>query len=125
MKERFNYNYDEETGILFKNYFGKITLKDITSSWDKEIKNNKIPSNTKGFVLDYRDATFDLKENEISGISDYYKNNLKIFNNMRIAIITESPKDIVVPFLVKENDFNYSSKPFTTVKAAINWVLHQ
>ena len=53
----------------------------------------------------------------------YYRNNLEVFSNMNIAIIIENPTDIVVPYLVKEEDFSYSSEPFSTVEAAIKWIL--
>jgi len=123
MTEKFKYEFDTKLGILFKRYHGEITLKDITSSWDNAIKNDKIPQKTIGFILDYRKASFKLVNNEILGIPQYYRNNLPIFNGKRIAIITENPKDIIVPYLVKEEDFNYSSSPFSTIKAAINWIL--
>ncbi|PLX22738.1 MAG: hypothetical protein C0597_01990 [Marinilabiliales bacterium] len=124
MNKKYKYLFDKQSGILYKTYFGEITLYDITSSWDRAIQNNIIPNETKGFILDYREAFFRIKTNETSGIAEYYRNNLKVFNNMRIAIITESHKDIIVPILVKEEDFNYSSRPFSTIEAAVSWIVN-
>ena len=61
MEEKFKYNFDESTGILYKSYFGEITLEDIYSSWDYAINENLIPKTTKGFILDYREASFKIK----------------------------------------------------------------
>ncbi|MGQ8336789.1 hypothetical protein ACUNWD_09580 [Sunxiuqinia sp. A32] len=42
---------------------------------------------------------------------------------MKIAIVTESPKDIVIPTLVQNEDDGYLSRPFSSIEAAIKWVL--
>ena len=56
-------------------------------------------------------------------ISDYYKNHLDIFYKRKIAIITENPKDIVVPYLVQKKDEGYLSNPFSTIEGAVEWIL--
>lgn len=120
--EKTKYEFDSSLGILYKFYFGEITIVDITNTWEYAINNNIIPENTKGFILDYRNANFKIKEGELSQISNYYRNHLSIFGNKKIAIITENPKDIVVPFLVETEDDGYSSRPFTSTNAAIKWI---
>ena len=56
-------------------------------------------------------------------IADYYKNHLDIFNKRKIAIISENPKDIVIPYLVQTKDKGYISHPFSTIEGAVEWVL--
>ena len=75
--------------------------------------------------MDYRNATFDLKIDEYSGISNFYKEHIEIFGNHKIAIITEHPKDVVIPVMVKTMDDGYFSEPFCTLEAAIRWVLSE
>ena len=104
MKEKFKYHYDSKLGILYKYYYGSITISDISDSWEFAFKNNLIPKETKGFILDYRNASFDLDDEEYTEIPDFYKKHLDIFGNKRIAIITESAKDVVVPILVEAKD---------------------
>ena len=123
MEEKFKFVFDRSTGILYKNYFGAITYDDIYSSWDYAITYNLIPKETKGFILDYRNATLENLLKEYWKISDYYKKHLDIFGNKRIAIITQKPKDSVVPDLVETKDEGYSSRPFYNTEAAIQWVL--
>lgn len=123
MEEKFRYHFDSGLCILFKYYFGLITISDIMESWNYALENNLIPKKTKGFVLDYRNANFNLDLDEYIEIPNFYKKNLDIFGNKKIAIITENANDIVVPMLVETKDEGYSSKPFSTFEAAINWVL--
>jgi len=121
--EKFKFVFDDSTGILYKYYYGSITIEDISSSWDYAIAHNLIPKNTKEFILDYRKATFQIKLTEYEMIADYYKQNLDIFRNKKIAIITQTSKDVIIPALVETKDDDYSSAPFYTLSAAINWVL--
>ena len=119
----FTYEFDEQTGILFKNYFGPVNLKTLISSWDDAIAKQIIPANTKGFILDYRKATLKVGLHEFTGIPDYYKSHPEIFENKKIAILVDNPRDTVVPILVREKDSGYESKPFSTLEAAIQWIL--
>jgi hypothetical protein len=108
---------------MFKFYFGNITIDDIISSWDYAIENKIIPLETNGFIVDYRNAHFNFPIKEYHRISQYFKDHLNIFGNKRIAVITENPRDIVIPTLVEKEDEGYSSRPFSTVQAAVHWIL--
>lgn len=123
MESKFKYKFDESTGILYKYYFGTITLDDIFSSWDKAISEKLIPTNTKGFILDYTKANFDIELNEVDKIPEYYRKHLDIFGNKKVAIITQTPESIIYPIMVEKKDSGYSSHPFYTLEAAIEWVL--
>jgi len=120
---KFKYEFQKDTGILFKFYYGNITMNDLISSWEYAIKNNLIPENKKGFLLDYRNATFNFSLTEYNKIPEFYKQHTSIFRDYKIAILTENPKDIVIPILVKEEDYGYQSRPFSTFNAAIEWLL--
>ena len=123
MVENFKYEFDHKTGILYKYYFGSITMRDIEFSWEYAFDNEIIPKDVVGFILDYRKASFHLRTNEYLKIPLFYKQHLDVFGGFKIAIITESPKDIVVPVLVKMEDDGYLSEPFSTVEAALEWIL--
>ena len=123
MGDKIKYRFDEAAGIMYKYYFGTITLNDISSTWDDAISKKIIPENTKGFILDYTKANFDIEVSETDGIADYYRQHLDIFGGKKIAIITQTPTDIVFPIMVEKKDSGYSSHPFYTLEAAIEWVL--
>ena len=121
--DKFRYEFDPATGIMFKIYLGPVTLADINESWIYAFENGLIPKETIGFVLDYRQAYFKLIDEVHAGIPVFYRKHLDIFGGKKIAIITESAKDIIVPILVEQEDFGYQSRPFSTKQAAIAWVL--
>lgn len=123
MEKKFAFQFDDSTRILYKHYFGLITLEDIYSSWDYAINNKIIPSGTRSYILDYREASFDIKIKEYHRIANYYADHLEVFKNCKIAIITQTPKDVVIPALVETKDKGYISKPFYSIEAAIDWVL--
>lgn len=123
MEEQFRIEYDEQTGILFKYYYGPVSIQIIESSWLFAFENKLIPDKVKGFILDYRGGTFNLKTEEYIKIANFYKQYLEIFGNYKIAIITQRPKDVVIPILVEREDEGYSSKPFYSPEAAIEWIL--
>ncbi|HSQ47392.1 MAG TPA: hypothetical protein VLM44_10810 [Lutibacter sp.] len=123
MKKKFEYKFNDSLGILFKTYYGFITIDDIEASWEYAFENDLIPKEKKGFILDYRNSNFNVKIEEHILIAKFYKKHIDIFGNYKIAIITENPRDIVIPMLVEVHDEGYYSKPFSTVEAAINWIL--
>ncbi len=76
MDEKFKYHYDSSMGILYKTYYGLITIEDIESSWEYAFQNNLIPKERKGFILDYRQSNFSIKIDHHYRIADFYKNIL-------------------------------------------------
>lgn len=122
MSEKFKIVYDEQLNILYKNYYGNITIDDIIATWDKIIKNNMIPKTTKGFILDYTNAKLDVPVKDYAKIPEYYKSNLSVFGGLKFAILTQTKEDVIVPSLVQLQDDGYSSRPFYTREAALAWV---
>jgi len=123
MEARGTYKFNPENRIMYKYYSGSIRIEDIIDSWNQAINNNIIPKETKGFILDYRKATFELDILDYEKIPEYYYQHLDVFGGSKIAILTINPQDIVIPLLVKEKDLGYTSRPFSTEEAAIKWIL--
>jgi len=124
METKIEYKFDPSSGILYKYHKGSITIKDIITSWESALNNGIIPNKAiKGFILDYLQANFNISIEDYMQIADCYTKHIDIFRNYKIAIITETPADIVIPILVKQLDKGYTSKPFCTVAEAIKWVL--
>lgn len=117
------FKFDNKTHIFYKYYCGEISIQEINDSWIKMIAANVIPQSRKGFILDYRKASFNIELDEYIKIADFYQKNIKTFKDCKIAIITNNPMDIVIPILVREKDKGYASKPFSTVEAAAEWIL--
>lgn len=120
MKTQFN--FDTTQKIFYKQYSGEVTYNDFESSWLNETQNNCLSSETKGFLLDYRDATLAISLNEANKIADFFQANLHVFGNKKIAFIVSTPEQIVIPMLIREFDFYYQSRPFSNIEAAKSWI---
>ncbi len=120
---KYKIEYDITTKIVTKIYFGDISLEDIFNTWDEAKLLNLIPYNVSGFLLDYRNSNINIHPLESPKIAKYYQKNLELFGNKKIAILSESSKNIVTPILVQELDQGYSSRPFSSYEAAIHWIL--
>lgn len=117
-----NSEFTYEERILYKRYYGLISLEDIKMSWLKAMNENLIPEDTLGFVLDYRKAHFNFDPRRHTELTDFYKEHKKVFFQKRIAFVTENPDDIVFPLLIQTLDCGYESRPFSTMDAAVKWV---
>lgn len=123
MEQKFKNKYDQETGIFYKYYYGPIEFNDIYESWEYLFKKNQLPEGIKGFIIDYRQATFNMEVNEYKKIVSFYQNNLEKFGGYKFAVITQNTKDITIPTLVATKDKGYQSRPFSTIRGAISWLL--
>lgn len=122
-QEKFRYEFDDSRRILFKYYKGAVTLDELKSSWEYAFANNLIPRKTAGFILDYREATFDMSIGAHAEIADFYQKHLDVFGNLKIAVLTNNPKDVIIPTLVELKDNGYHSRPFYMLEAAVEWIL--
>ena len=122
--EKFKYQVNNLHPVVVKYYYGPITLQDIFLSWKHAFDHKLIPDGTKGFILDYRGGTIDVSIDEYEAIPEFYKRHLDVFGNSKIAVLTESPSDIVIPNLVATKDEGFTSRPFSTLEAAYKWVLN-
>jgi hypothetical protein len=120
---KIQFDFDTTQRIFYKHYSGKITYSDFESSWLYAIQNQIFPLETKGFLLDYRKATLAVSLNEAYKIADFFLSHLQVFGNKKIAFITSTPEQIVIPMLLREYDFNYQSRPFSTIEAAESWIV--
>lgn len=118
----FKHSFNPTNRIFYKIYEGTITIDDIKTSWLKLFNEEIIPEEAIGFILDYSGANFSLNLNEYNKIAEFYKDNLAYFMNTRIGIITNNPRDVVIPTLVKTLDDGYESKPFSSISNAEKWI---
>jgi len=123
MSDFYKYDLNSELNILYKDYYGPISIENIFSSWEHAFTNNIIPSDIKGFILDFRKSTFDFRAEKFIEIANFYKSHIDFFKGKKVALISTNPNDLVVPLLFNTKDKGYSSKSFSTKEAALNWIL--
>ena len=123
MKDFYKYELNSDLNILYKYYYGSISLENIFSSWEHAFENKIIPKDIKGFILDFRNSTFDFQADRFLDIANFYKEHIDVFRGTKIGLISVNPNDVVVPILFKTKDKGYTSAPFSTEQAAIDWIL--
>lgn len=119
---KFRYEFNKENKILYKQYYGNLTYEEIISSWEYAFKNNLIPEETKGFLMDYREASISSPIKEHVKLPEFFQQHLNIFGKRKMAVITNKPKDIVIPIMIKQKEYNFVSEPFSTEEGAIKWL---
>lgn len=122
MSSKMDYQYDDETGIFYKFYYGNIYLTDLMLSWEYIIKKKAIPQFTKKFILDYRKGVLIAGPDAVKNIAELYTKYDHIFSGSKVALIMEEPDQVIFPILVNEEQSLVKFKPFYTVEAAIEWL---
>jgi hypothetical protein len=131
--EKVNKSYKSLVGISYNNHFyplknqilNKVSIpkqikhkKDLNKSFDKLLKDSKIPSNIKIMVKDKIDENTFTKTQEIKFIT-YCNDNIQYVNNADYDICLEilnvfGLKDKITPFTNLKNIFNILEKPYKT-----------
>ena len=114
--------YDSASGIFYKNYFGDILLENIISSWEEIIKQKLIPNHVNKFIINYKEAKILFSPDKAKEIANFYKNNDTIFAKSKIAMVMETPDQIVFPHLVELESVNFTVRAFYTLEAAKYWL---
>jgi len=122
MGMKFAFNFDATDHIFYKYYTGMVSFSDFVSSWQYIISNKFLPSDAKGILLDYRKAIILSPIDEALKVSDYFSVNGNIFQHKKIAFVTQTPEQIILPILIQEHNETNQSRPFSTVEAAVRWI---
>jgi hypothetical protein len=120
---KFRYEFDRQSSILYKYYYGPTDMKMIAGSWDYAIENQLIPAETKGFIIDYRQASVQIELSNYSAIPAYYKAHPEHFEGKKVAVIVNTPKDIIVPLMIRRKIADFDTQTFSTTEAAVAWIL--
>lgn len=110
------------TSILIRKFIGRTCSTDIINSWEYLLKNNLIDSHIKGVITDLRDCDLNLDINSFESVLCYMleRESLK---KIKCAVISNSPKIIVFPFLAEKLSSELKVKPFSTLEGATNWII--
>ena len=121
MKCTVDYKSDEVVNILTRTFKGDVTMTDVISSWEYIINNRLITQTHKGVISDYSEACIQSDIEDIAKLKNLVIENIDIFQNLKLAVIINSPK-IIIPMLFQYECSNIDTKPFSTIDAAIDWI---
>lgn len=122
MQSKVKFKFDPDTKIFYKCTKGVVTLADVKRSWKEVVKKDLMPDSIAGFILDYREAHFEMDCHDFEKVGKYFNANKAFFKGKQIAVITSDPKDIVLPMLLEKMHNCSEVHPFTTMTAAIEWL---
>lgn len=113
--------YSEENNYLIRTFHGSICSSEILSTWietiEKKLRSNKFI----GVINDFSDAELKMEPKDLDQLMSLFKENNKIFRNLKLAAITTSPENVVFPILAQSKS-PFNIKAFSTLEGAKAWM---
>ncbi len=119
---KIDLKYIDDDKILVREIRGKVTFKDIFSSWKELIKEGWLNPSLKGIINDFREMELDAKVSDVNEVMKLIDNNFDTFKGIRIAVVVDSYKNIVFPMMVEKLSKKVKIRPFSTFEAARDWI---
>jgi len=107
--------------ILIRKFQGEVCVEDILESWTDLFDSGKLKSTITGVINDL--SVCDLKMNmaDFKKLLDFLSEN-EILRSIKLAVITDSPKNVTFPKLAESNK-ELRIKAFSTLQAAEDWII--
>jgi hypothetical protein len=108
--------------ILVRKFHGPIEVPEIISSWKYLLENKMLGDEHIGVINDLCDCKLIMDEDCFRELIGYLKNN-PVFQKLKLAVICDTPEKIVFPSIGEHSVKELHIKPFSTLDAAIDWIL--
>ena len=109
--------------IIVRKFEGRVEYIEILNSW-KSLKGHQlVTSQTVGIICDLSNCDLQLDMNDFASLLSYLKTQ-GYLKQIKLAVITDSPKNIVFPMLGETQEKTLQIKPFNTEKAAVGWIMN-
>ncbi len=108
--------------ILIRDFDEEVSMKEIIESWEYLISENLINDSTKGVINNISGCALLMDMEGFKVVLDYMKQQ-DILKKVKLAVVCDDPKTIVFPALGERMENELRIKPFSTMNAAVNWVL--
>jgi len=107
--------------VILRRFKGDIYVQDIIDSWEDIFTQFEDLKVYKGVVTDFLDARLHHEDQNMNIIIDYLKPYIERMNDMKIAVVMDSPH-VTNTILLGQKMKHLHIRPFTTRKAAIDWI---
>lgn len=107
--------------VLVRTFEGEVSSDDIINSWKQLHKQNLFTTDVKGVLNNLDNCELTMSMSGFKDIMNYMKSQDHLLN-LKIAVVTNSPKNIIFPALGEINEKPLNIKPFSTFDAAIEWI---
>lgn len=108
--------------ILIRDFFGQVSVEEIIESWESIIKNNLIKDSTKGIINNLSGCDLLMDMERFKTLMAYLRKKAQL-KGVKLAVICDNPKTIIFPTLGESKEPELSIKPFSTMDAAVSWVI--
>ncbi len=121
MNDHIFFSLSEDGAILMATGTGEISLERMWKSWESIRGETSIIHKTKGVVLDFRNASLAIEEDELPDIFRFVQKNIHLCLNKRMAIIMNCPK-VALAYLLKKRYKLDHFEIFNSEGVALEWV---
>ena len=108
--------------ILIRDFADKVSVTDIIHSWDILIEQGMLNSNIKGVINNITGCQLAMDLDSFYTLIDYIKTK-DILRKVKLAVVCNNPKMIIFPILGEAEEKDLHIKPFSTVEAAVEWIM--
>lgn len=107
--------------VVLRIFNGDVYLQDIIDSWDDTLARFDNLMDYKGIITDFLSANLHHEDNNMNILIDYLKGQIGRMNNMKIAVIMDSPH-VTNTIMLGQEMKHLQIRPFTTRNAALEWI---
>lgn len=117
------YKHIPQLKLVIEVYCGNIKYSDLVTLKENELKDKQFDPNYN-LLMVVKDANFWLSACEIKLLKNYIKTENKYLCYRKIAILTNTPNQVVAAILIKNVSrvFSMDIEVFSTYIAALNWI---
>ena len=107
--------------ILVRTFEGIVSANDILESWRNLDEKKLITPQIKGILNNLENCELTMNMEGFQQIMTFM-NQIDRLGNLKIAVVSNSPKSIVFPTMAEMQETKFMIKPFSTFEAAIDWI---
>ncbi len=111
-----------QDSILIRDFFGCVGVNEIIESWEYLIASKLITSSVKGVINNLTQCDLQLDMESFKTLIAYLKKQ-EALKGVKLAVICHNPLTIVFPTLGELFEQDLMIKPFSTMIAAVAWVM--
>lgn len=112
----------EQNGVIVRRFSGDVRIEDIIVSWNKLFAAYPDLTDHKGIATVFLDARFKHESENLSILLEYFRGYDDHLKDVKIAFVMDNPMVTSVILLGQRLKWLHV-KPFTTEKAAIEWLV--
>ena len=118
---RMKVSIEVQDRVIVRYYQGEVRLEDIIESWNKLFRDFNNLQDYKGIVNVFLNANVIHEDENLNVLVEYLSGHLDRLKDLRIAIVMDTPM-VCNTIIVGQKMKSLQIKPFSTEKAALEWV---